>query len=80
MTLSRTVGYSAVHSMTPSQQGGKVLGPGSKVGSGHTERVVYRILKDAKNLVGQEFCNLSRHACETVEEEVDRVPEVIIER
>jgi hypothetical protein len=59
---------------------GKVLGPTSKFGSRHAERIMLGIIQNAKDLVSQSVRHRPGHACETLHEEIDRVPLIMVER
>lgn len=52
------------------EEGREVLCPSAKLGCGDAGRVVLVVVEDAKDVVGEVFCNGDGHAGETVHEEI----------
>jgi hypothetical protein len=59
----------------------EVLDPGPKLSCRDSLTIIaLRIVENTKDVVGQEFSDRSGHARETMDEEVDGIPKVQVER
>lgn len=80
MAMCGVGGKGALHPMT-AQQGDQIrLDPCAKLGGRDTTSIVLIAIQKAEDLVGQEFCNDSCHAGEAVDEEVDGISTIKVER
>jgi hypothetical protein len=79
MALSGVVRHGALHSVT-SQKSRKILHPGTKLCGTHAPGVISGVIKNTKDVVGENLCYRLSHTSETGQEKVDRISTEEIER